>query len=123
MKLNQEIKRQLISSIEKNKDEYNNIFDNYTKRLKSARNVEQIMIAKQRLLLSIIGNIPLGTSNCYFCLRHSPRLGFNGCRNCQWGEAHGKCLNCGSDYVAIQNARTALIRLITDLYYRGEKYK
>ncbi|GAI26271.1 unnamed protein product, partial [marine sediment metagenome] len=92
--------------------------------LNLSRSVEGIMKAKQKLLINILKNMPLGTSNCYFCLLNSPILGFDGCKTCQWGKFHGgTCCTPNNDYHKIQDLRLELQGAIEELYYKGEKYK
>lgn len=123
MKPNKEIIEKLLRNLEYCHAEFNDIFSEYSQKLKTAESIERVMVAKQSFLLSITKNIPLGTANCYFCLQYSPRIGFEGCKNCQWGKVHGTCYTQNSDYLKIQNLRVEFQKAIEELYYKGEIYK
>lgn len=122
MKPNKEIKKELIQAGKDTKMRYDIICEDYIKSLRLARSVEKIMIAKKRLLMSIVGNLPLGISNCYFCLLKSVRnLGFT-CETCQYAKYHGDCGDENGDYHKIQSLNTELRKVVME-YYRNEKYK
>ena len=123
MRPNKEIKKKLIQTANRGKIEFEIEFDDYIKALKLSRSVEGIMRAKQSFLTNLVKNLPLGTSNCYFCLLHEPIPGFGSCNNCQWSKFHGTCCTPDSDYHKIEDLRMQLKGAIEESYYKGEKYK
>jgi len=121
--------KRIIKNLEESKNDYIDTFDLLIDNITKSDTVEEIMKFKQHALISLIYNIPIYSTTCYFCLYQHSYI----CDGCEYGERHGICGHDGkqernkkriSSWGKIKRSRKRLIDLISDTYvFEGEKYE
>lgn len=107
----------LLASLERYRRAYARAFSRARDRITRATAPEEIMAAKQRLLLDLVAYLPIDADTCYFCRLYST----TGCDSCPYARVHGQCSAPGSDHFHICAARRRLLFAL-GCYYRGEVY-
>lgn len=123
MEINEETREELLSGLATSMSKVNSVYGYAIQRIEKAKSVEEIMMTKQHLLMSLSRLLPLGEGTCYFCLL--PR---KDCDDCEYGEHHGMCNRSRTKnpfrrptYQKIRRAVLAFEETLLD-YYKGEKY-
>jgi len=117
MKVDEEVRRQLIENLKIWLKRLNRIVKSLVKDMEEAETVEEIMALKRELLLRYICLIPISASYCYFCIKHDLE-----CNKCEYAKHHGICTYAESDYAKIIDKAKELELTVAELYYKGEKY-
>lgn len=99
----------LMERVDELKDLYVGIFNRYKRRLEDAKTVEDIMIAKRRMTISITKWMPLSAYHCYFCNIDSEEYDEDKCENCEYTKTHGECHEEDSVFMKIIRAKSVLI--------------
>lgn len=124
MRHNPKLKKELVIDAKEKKQDYIEIFDEYIKKLGSARSVEGIMRAKMHFLLSLLYTLPTDSGSCYFCLLNAITGDpYVDCSFCEYAKVHGCCQDHKSDWSKLREAKQKLMAIIRNKYYKGEKYK
>jgi hypothetical protein len=87
--------------------------ENYLNKMEVATNPKEIMLLKQKILLTQVLDLPLGNVHCYFC-----EVTSTNCEECAYAKAHGKCTGEGmaSDFAIIGKMRENLQGAIEEFY-------
>ena len=124
MKVDEAIRQQLLRNLERRKQRYVEIFNEYIYKIAQAESVEEIMLYKKELLVFLLKVFPIDASCCYFCLLHRIVDSSLECSDCEYARHHGIC-NVGpylSDWGKIYSHYTSLKNAIDKHYYKGEVY-
>jgi hypothetical protein len=102
----------------------------FLKKIKEAKTVDEIMEHKKWILWNWIVSMPLSPGTCYYCQKHHQKHHVDGaytvlhisseepCRiSCEYAKDHGVCLDIGSDYDAIGEARLNLEHVMKSKYH------
>ena len=122
MKIDEEVRKELVWNFKDLFRDVKRIFDEYIELLKKAETVEEIMKLKQEFLMNYLELTPLTSEYCYFCLANMESDATLICKNCLYAIHHKKCNEKDSDWSKIHTELAELIKLIEDLYYKGERY-
>jgi len=94
----------------------NSEFQRAVDRIEEAESINEVMVAKKDLMISIARNIPTQDDTCYFCICHRNEL--NGCDICSYAQAHGKCSKM-NDWGKMVTLKNDLIDIIKTCYWTG----
>ena len=119
MKIDNEIRDELMSNMRLREFEYRESFARFYRKAKQAETVEEIMEYKQELLMELVQNLPLTVDTCYFCLLHNFEDDVHACNKCEYKKFHGKCTEDESDFSSIMNKVHELAQEIDGKYYKG----
>lgn len=121
MKVVKKVKEALIENIKHWKVVIDICIEDCLEKIKKAETVEEIMQAKQTLLLDMIRFLPLQGNFCYFCIALEKDI-IASCKKCPYAKIHGICDRPDSDFSKIIRVKNDLLSSVENLYYSGEKY-
>ena len=123
MKVDEEIKKELVKNLKEWQKELNYHIDFCIEGIKNSKTVEDIMRYKRNLLYMCVRELPLQATTCYFCLLHRDKKTEDlNCEDCEYGKLHGICFEPDSDYQSILKIRNQLRCEIEFLYFNNDKY-
>lgn len=123
MQVNKRVIKKLAKNIETARKIINEDFDNFINKINEAETVEQVMKAKKELLVHILADMPLFSAHCYFCIQKYLHDGPNYvCVGCKYAVKHNPCNKEGSSWKKIVKEGQKFIKVISEEYYKGEKY-
>lgn len=103
------IKNKLVENLKEWKICYLEDINYYIEKIKNSKNVNEILLNKQKLLIDFLNNVPLTSDECYFCIKTD-------CPDCLYGKFHGICDKNNSTYDKINNKFIELIEEIKKYY-------
>lgn len=86
MKVDAKARALLIKGVYDRKQLYDDCFDHCITKIAEADTVEDVMLAKQTLLHTILFYFPINSDVCYFCIDTEHR-----CTKCEYAKHHGYC--------------------------------
>jgi predicted metal-binding protein len=91
-------------------------------KLDEEEDVNKIMEIKKDILLYILTDFPLSSSECYFCLFNAYDGSEESCENCDYGKVHGLCVfDDNSTFSKLIGEIDRLKDNIEDTYWRGDE--
>ena len=114
--LNKEVQSKLVRNLVRWFFTVNVEINECIEQIESSETVENIMMFKQKLLITLVQNLPLRYYYNYFCLKNKR------CGECEYAKIHGVCSEEGSDVNKIEEAMKDLLLKLQD-YYKGESYE
>jgi hypothetical protein len=124
MEIDEEIRRSLMQNLETSLKDITRHYRDAIDIISTAEDVEEIMVAKQDLLVACVDQMPMSVDECYFCLLQLKHLDgdWNFCKGCKYGEVHGKCRESSSVFYELTKMRNKFSDELVDKYYSGERY-
>ncbi len=127
MKVNKKVMAELVKNFQRNRNTVTMRYDDFIADMKNAKTVEEVMRLKKLFLCELVMDIPLCSSECYFCIYHDEK-----CFNCLYAKKHGVCGKTQEHtrqkkklptWDKIRNIRNHLEETIDKEYFReGENY-
>jgi hypothetical protein len=89
------------------------------KAIREAKSIEEVMIAKQDLMSSIVMILPTQDDTCYFCEYYNYAEDQSRCEHCSYGKVHGRCSKGGSTWKNLTTMKYDLVKYINKNYWTG----
>jgi len=121
MKVDEDVRWSLVRHLEYWRRDLFESLGRCIRGIEAAETVEEIMWLEKVLLSRLVESVPPPDPFRYFCSRFFRYLDSD-CVDCPYGTVHGRCIDRGSDWHKIQEARVELWKAVRQ-YYRDEQYR
>jgi len=122
MRIDETIREKLLDYFKGMKKLHISYLETWEKCIRISETVEELMRQKREILINLLNELPIGHTQCYFCLLREYKAAFASCYYCPYAKYHGVCIHRGSDYARISELLKRLKYEISTFYYKGEKY-